>query len=196
MKKLVLIAAALLFSFNMAAQLEDEPNFGWVKGDGYFSGSVGFSTSKQADFKSNSLNLMPSAGFLVTDNFAVGAQLGFMTNKNEFEGNTTGEVNTFMAGAYGKWLCKPEKQLTPYLAVGFNYVTENDKINEIKYNGFEIGAGAGLLYSLDEDWFIGANYSVASYATLKGDFDGAEATNTFNIGLDWKQLSFALGRRF
>jgi outer membrane protein W len=148
------------------------------------------------DSKDNQFNIMPQAGFLVTDHIAVGAQFGYMSSKSETNSNTTSETNTFMAGAYGKWICSPDTQFTPYLGVGFNYVNEKEKVSDITYDGFEVGAGAGLIYGLNEHFYLGANYALLSYSTLKSDVDGADARNTFNFGLDWKQLSFSLGYRF
>ena len=107
MKKLFLFAALALFGFiNANAQGESENNdgspYGWSKGDVYLSGSVGIWSTKMGDSKDNQFNIMPQAGFLVTDHIAVGAQFGYMSSKSETNSNTTSETNTFMAGAYGK----------------------------------------------------------------------------------------------
>lgn len=201
MKKLFLFAVLALFSFmNINAQGESESNdgspYGWSKGDVYLSGAVGIWSTKMGDSKENQFTAMPQGGFLVTDHIAVGAQFGYMSSKSEVNNNVTSETNTFMAGAYGKWLCSPETQFTPYLGVGFNYLNEKEKVSDITYDGFEFGAGAGLLFSLNEHFVIGANYAIASYSTLKSNVDGAESRNTFTAGLDWKQLDFSLGYRF
>jgi outer membrane protein len=200
MKKIFLFTVLVIFTLNINAQGEDETNndsnYGWSKGDMYISGSVGLWSQKFGEEKENQFNIMPQFGMLVTDHIAVGAQVGYMSYKSEFDGTTTDESNTFMIGAYGKWLCMPENRFTPYLGVGLNYLSENDKQNDVKYSGIDVGAGAGIIYGLNEHFYLGANYALLSYSTLKADTDGAESLNTFNIGLDWKQLNFSLAYRF
>ena len=199
MKKLFLFAALALFAFNVNAQDEDNDSngYGWSKGDIYISGSVGIMSTSFGDAKDNGFTFMPQVGFLVSDNVAIGGQLGFMSNNSEDTGgNTVSESNTFMVGAYGKYLFTPEDRFTTYLGAGLNYMSEKDKISDVTYDGFEIGAGWGLVYGLNDNFFIGANHTLLSYSTFKSDIDGAESVNTFNLGLDWKSLNFSLGYKF
>ena len=201
MKKLFLFAALALFAFNAHAQegneTDGEGNIGWSKGDIYLSGSFGVWSSKTGDFKDNQFNIMPSAGYFFTDHIAAGVQVGYMSSKSEAPGgSTTSEMNTFMIGAGGKYICRPNKQFTPYVGLGFNYMSTKDDISDVTTDGFEVGLGAGLVYGLSEHWYIGANYGVLSYATSEPDVDGAESTDVFTFGLDWKELNFTLAYQF
>ena len=199
MKKILLFTVLLVFGYTANAQ-EEETNsdgYGWSKGDVYISGSVGIWSPRPGDAKDNSFNIMPQVGFLVSDNIAIGGQLGFMSyTSDDSRGDTIEDANTFMIGAYGKYLFSPQNRLNPYLGVGFNYMSSKYDIGDYKSNGFEIGAGAGLIYALCESFYIGANYGILSYSTEKPDFDDAESTDTFTLGLDWKNLNFSLAYRF
>ena len=206
MKKLFLFATLALFALNVNAQGENESNdessVGWSKGDMYISGSVGLTSMTFGDDKENEFNIMPQFGMFLSDNIAAGVQVGYMSYKEEGSSNVTfNENNTIMIGAYGKYICRPNERFTPYIGLGVNYMsTSYDHFQgnpaDFKEDGFQVGVGAGLVYGLSDHWWIGANHAGLSYTTVKADTDNAESRDTFDIGLNWKELNFSLAYKF
>lgn len=75
MKKLLVASAVALFGLSNA-QI--------AKGTVYLSGSVGYSQQEtnNGNSKVENFNVLPTAGFFVAPNFAVGLGVGFQTEKN------------------------------------------------------------------------------------------------------------------
>lgn len=101
MKKLLLsLVAVSAFAFSTQAQTE--------KGKIIVGGNVAFDTNKSdaSGSKSNtSFNIVPSVGYFVSDNFAVGTGVGYSYSKNTpVIANTTGIQNqAFVVSPFGRY---------------------------------------------------------------------------------------------
>lgn len=204
MKKLLLFAVVAVFGFsNVNAQGgEDTSNDtftgGFNKGDIYLSGALGFSSTSQDEVKSSSFMIMPSVGFLVTDNISVGLQLGYMSGKAENGVADTRDDSSFSVMAYGSYFFTPQNRFSPFAGIGAGYssTTYNLDADDYSSNGIRAGVFGGANFWLSDCFAIFTQLGVLSYSTDKADFDGAEARNTFALNLDLKEVSFGAKYRF
>ena len=218
MKKVILSAAALFaFTFANAQEATTEANGGFKAGDMFISGSVVFGTQKTGEEKTTNFNVIPRAAYFLTDNIAVGVQIGFTHTKNE---NTTfvppavidteNKTNAFTAGAFARYYVTPASKFSLFGQLGVNYVTrktENSTATQTggvtttvstddKTNGFNIGFAPGMSYFLSDSFALEATFGVLEYNTSKPDADGAESTDQFNIGLNLSNINLGLIYKF
>lgn len=200
MRNLLMFTVLSVFSFSIifAQTGEDNDSFttGWAEGDIALSGSLNYSTTSQDDVKDSSFGVMPQIGYFFNENLQGGLSLGYMSNTAEANDIDIFDESTIMAGAFLKYFCMPEKRFSPYASLGINYMSTDDGLNDVKFNGFGIGVGLGANFFLNDDWALTTSVGALSYTSEKADFDGAEARNTFGLDLDFKNIWFGVVRRF
>lgn len=186
MKKIVLSAMAV-FALSFANAQEGEPTFGFSEGDFFVEGNIGFNSAndKNTETKTNSFNFNPKAGYFISDDLAIGLDLGFGSNKTEVAGTETLKNTTVGVGAFARYyFLDLGQRFKTYGEFGLGYSTDNYKTPaDVKYNTFGAGLGLGVNYFVTENLAI--NFGLAnilSYTSEKGDWDGAEAENHFNFG--------------
>ncbi|GAA4883030.1 hypothetical protein GCM10023311_01430 [Flaviramulus aquimarinus] len=192
MKKLFLCAAVAVFAFSSMNAQEEGKTYGFSQGNIYASGSLNFNSSKTGDFKDNSFNFIPCVGFFVSDNVAVGAQLGIGSSKSENGSSTISEFSTFAVGAYAKYYFTPAEQFSFFGRFGVNYESAKNKISDVKADGFAFELNPGLNYFLSECIAIHATFGALGYSSFKQDTPGAESTNNFGLNLDLKDIGFGV----
>lgn len=199
MKKILLSAVAIM-AFGFANAQETT---GFTKGDVFASGSIGYGSEKTGENKNNVFNFSPKAGYFVTNNIAVGVKLGFTSGKQTQDaGLATIETktNTFEAGAFGRYYFTPASQFSFFgeLSAGFNSAkTEIDGVpGESKSNGFNVGVAPGISYFVSKNIALEATFGLLGYKTNKPDVDGAESTDTFNIGANFSDIRFGIVYKF
>ncbi len=197
MKKLFIVAITAL-GFTFAAQAQDvtSANGGFENGDVFISGSVGFGSEKTGDLSSNVFNIAPKVGFFVSENIAVGAQIGYTSYKNENDGTDVLDTNEFSAGVFGRYYFTPMSQFSVFAELGVDLNSGKDKLNDSKYNGFGLDFAPGISYFVSNNFAIEASIGVLGYSTSKPDFDGADSTNNFNLGLNLNDVLFGIVYKF
>ena len=213
---IVLLSAAALFVFGFANAQGDPATGaaqggggdlgGWTKGDVFMSGSVGYRGESTGDAKFNEFEVMPRVGFFVSDNIAIGGMIGYQGTTNEtiidVITEETAEVkdNMLTIGAFGRWYATPANQFSFFAELGLNYNTMNSETEgideEIKANGFEFALTPGVNYFISPNFALEASIGVLSYETSKPDFEGAESTDTFSLGVNLSQINFGLVYKF
>lgn len=202
MKKLFIAGAVALFASVNAQETE---TVGFNKGNTFITGSVGFGSITNDDAKNNSFTIAPSVGYFVSPNIAIGARVGFLNNtvsdeiaNVKFEDKT----NTFTAGAFGRYYWSPASRFSIFGELNANYATvkntetQGSVSNSGKADGFNVGIAPGINYFLSNHFALEAAWGVLNYSTAKADFDGATATNNFNIGLNLENISLGLVYKF
>lgn len=185
MKKLILSAVAV-FALTFANAQEGEPTFGFSEGDFLIEGNIGFGSTndKNFDVKTSSFNFNPKAGYFISDDLAVGLDLGFGSNKTEVNGTNTVEASSVGIGGFARYyFLDLGARFKTYGEFGLGYETANDKIADVKTNTFRAGATLGINYFVTENFAI--NFALAdilSYSSEKADVSGAEAENKLNFG--------------
>lgn len=152
------MAAIAAFGFaNVNAQ--EGTTFGFGEGDIFIEGNVSVRSSKDkntlnVETKTNSFTISPKAGYFLTDQFAVGAELGFGKYKEE-TGNTINEdVSTVGGGLFARYyFLELGKRFKTYSEFGIGYGTAKDKGNAgstLTKNTFGAGLDLGINYFVTE----------------------------------------------
>src|SRR5690554_452060 len=186
MKKLILSAMAV-FALSFAHAQEEESTFGFGEGNIFVEGNIGFGSTndKNTETKTSNFNFAPKAGYFISDDLAVGLDLGFGSNKTEVAGTETVKTSTVGFGAFARYyFLELGERFKTYGEFGIGYATTNDKIAEAKVNALGAGATLGINYFVTENFAI--NFALAdilTYTSAKGDWDGAKAVNEFGFGV-------------
>lgn len=206
MKKILLSAVAVM-AFGFANAQEATGTKGFAEGDVFITGSVGFGSEKTGDAKTSQFNISPKAGYFVTSNIAIGVQLGY-TSATDTEvvegpfGSTTVDVdtNSFEAGAFGRYYFTPARDFSFFGQLSVGYASTKTEVEgvdgESKSNGFNLGLAPGISYFVSEHIALEATFGLLGYNTSKPDFDGAESTDTFNIGANFNDINFGIVYKF
>ena len=204
MKKVLLSAVALL-AFGFAnAQEEEKGNGGFAKGDVFVSGAVTFGSSKTGDFKANAFEIAPKVGYFVTENIAVGASVGFQSLK--FDNGAADATNSGLGlGAFGRYYFTPADKFSLFAELGFDYTSYDEEFDAetgTVYRGsFEskeigLGLGAGMNYFVSSNFSIEAGVAVLGYSSNDNGGNGADKTNNFSFGGDWRAVTFGVNYKF
>ena len=139
-----------LSAFTFAkAQDMGSGSFGFSEGNILVEGNLGFNSNndKNNDTKSNSFTISPKVGYFVTDKFAVGAQLGYASSKEETAGVDTDKNSVFTAGVFGRYyFLDLGQRFKTYTDLGVDFASGKNDITDVKANGVGIGAGIGVNY--------------------------------------------------
>ncbi|MCY1479711.1 Autotransporter beta-domain protein [compost metagenome] len=200
MKKIILTVAAV-FAFGFA-NAQEETTEGFKKGDVFISGAVGFGSTKTGDFKTSDFIIAPSAGYFVTENIAIGVALGYESSKIEFGGDDA-KNNTFSVGAFGRYYFTPASKFSFFGQLGVNYNSydnefdlEAEELGEFKGDGFGVALAPGVNYFITKNLSLEATFGILGFETTKPDADGAEKTNSFDFGLDTRDIRLGLVYKF
>jgi len=204
MKKLLIASAVALFGLSNA-QI--------AKGTVYLSGSVGYSQveTNNGNSKSENFNVLPTAGFFVAPNFAVGLGIGFQTQKNTNVSTATlGNITTvntavekypaFVVAPFARkyWTLSDKLYFFGQLAVPMQFgkaETEDSSVStngtttvstststEAKYTQVGVTVKPGLDYFLNKNWTIEATIGEFGYNNYKPK--NGDATNNYSFGLN------------
>ncbi|KDN54280.1 OmpW family outer membrane protein [Flavobacterium seoulense] len=202
MKKVVLSVVALLaITF---ANAQDAKDFSFSQGDVLVEGNLGFGSTndKNTEEKTNTFSITPSVAYFLTDKFAVGAQLGYTSDKREVAGIDTDKESEFDAGVFGRYyFLDLGQRFKTYADAGVGFTTIKDDINDTKVNGFGAGVGLGINYFVTERIVLNfALRNIISYQSVKPD--GGENVSQFgfdlngNIANPFSAASFGVGYKF
>ncbi|WP_439479063.1 outer membrane beta-barrel protein [Chryseobacterium aquaticum] len=204
MKKLLVASAVALFGLSNA-QI--------AKGTVYLSGSVGYSQEEtnNGNIKSENFNVLPTAGFFVAPNFAVGLGVGFQTQKDTSIITSVNPLSTtvntrevknpaFVVAPFARkyWTLSDKLYFFGQLAVPMQFgktEVENSSVtttgtttttssvsSEAKYTSVGVTVKPGLDYFLNKNWTIEATIGEFGYNNFKPK-DG-DATNNYSFGLN------------
>ncbi|MET3537844.1 outer membrane beta-barrel protein [Chryseobacterium limigenitum] len=210
MKKLLLAGAVALFGLSNA-QI--------AKGTAYISGQVGYSQEENNnnDSKVESFRVVPTAGYFVGTNLAVGLGVGYASDKTTLTTNnalTVGESkntqSAFVVAPFVRkyWTIadklyifgqlevpmefgqlKQESVATTTIGGTTNTASTSNKAN---YTSIGVNIKPGLDYFLNKNWSIEATFGEFGYNTSKLDVDGAKSVNNYNFGLNLSAVTFGV----
>ncbi len=193
---------AALAAFGIAQAQEAPAISGFTKGDLFASGSVGYSSVKTGDIKSDQFNVTPRVGYFITNNFVIGAQLGFAsgkdTNYNALGGLDETKRTGFQAGAFARYYSTPANAFSFFgqLSAAYNATKYESGGFESKINGFDLGVSPGISYFVSDHIALETTFGFLGYGTRKPDADGAESTNSFDLNLDLSNVTFGIVYKF
>ena len=188
MKKLILSIAVLSgLAFTTQAQTE--------KGKVILGGSVGFNTNKVkgADKADVNFNVVPSVGYFLGDNFAVGTGVGYTFDKSVSGGEQTEAFQVAPFGRYYVDLAGSFKffgQLSVPLAFGAVKDVDNNGDTGTKTGSVtNIGVNVAPGFAFFPTKRIGIEFSVKGlgyeYTQFKNETSGAKTkNNAFGLNAD------------
>lgn len=195
MKKLLLASAVALFGLSNA-QI--------AKGTTFVSGVVGFAqeSDNNENVKESTFAIVPTVGYFVNTNLAVGLGVGYTNSNEKFEGDnyTTKDIHEAIVVEpfVRKYWTLGEKlyffgQLSVPMQFGnYKYEETGEETTKDKYNSFGVSVKPGLDYFLNKNWSIEATIGNFGYQTTKFDHEGAKSTDNFNFGLNLKEINFGV----
>ncbi|UKB81843.1 outer membrane beta-barrel protein [Chryseobacterium sp. MEBOG06] len=212
MKKILLAGAVALFGLSNA-QI--------AKGTTYLSGSVGYSQEEtnNGNLKTENFNVLPTVGYFVNTNLAIGLGIGYQTEKTTST-TTTSILNTttvseditkkpaFVVAPFVRkyWTLSDKLFIFGQLAVPMEFgktkienssvstsgttTVSNSTSTEAKYTQIGVTVKPGLDYFLNKNWSIEATIGEFGYNNYKPK-DG-DATNNYNFGLNLSSVTFGV----
>jgi outer membrane protein len=194
MKK-VFLSLALITTFGVANAQE-----GFSKGNTFLTGSLGISSEndKDADAKSNSTTVSIGVGHFLSNNVAVGVNLGFGSAKTTESSLTMEETSAMTAGAFGRYYFSPKSKFSMFGHLGVNYASITDKTTnpDLKVTGMDIFAAPGFNYFVSKNLSLEAVIGRIGYSSVKADVTGAKGTTGFDFGIDLTNVTFGMNLRF
>jgi outer membrane immunogenic protein len=213
MKKVLMAGAIALFGLSNA-QI--------AAGTTYLSGSVGYSQQERnnGNNKTENFNVLPTVGYFVSNNFAIGLGIGYQTQKDTNIVNnfmvpgativTTNEVKqpAFVVAPFARkyWTLGDKLYIFGQLAVPMQFgktetesttvttsgssVTTASSSSEAKYTQVGVTVKPGLDYFLNKNWSIEATIGEFGYNNFKPK-DG-DATNNYSFGLNLSTVTFGV----
>ena len=112
------------------------------------------------------------------------------------DGTDTVDANEFAVGAFGRYYFAPASQFSLFTELGVDYFSGDDKLADVGYDGFDVAFAPGISYFVSKNFAIEATVGVLGYSTTEADFDGAESTDNFNVGLNFEDISFGVVYKF
>ncbi|WP_294198887.1 outer membrane protein [Chryseobacterium sp. sg2396] len=213
MKKVLMAGAIALFGLSNA-QI--------AAGTTYLSGSVGYSQEEtnNGNNKTENFNVLPTVGYFVSNNFAIGLGIGYQTQKNTNVVNnfigagttivTTNEIKqpAFVVAPFARkyWTLGDKLYIFGQLAVPMQFgkaevenktvttsgssVSTASSSSEAKYTQIGVTVKPGLDYFLNKNWSIEATIGEFGYNNFKPK-DG-DATNNYSFGLNLSTVTFGV----
>ncbi|MFP3590954.1 outer membrane beta-barrel protein [Chryseobacterium sp. SIMBA_038] len=214
MKKLLLAGAVALFGLSNA-QI--------AKGTAYISGQVGYSQEENNnnDRKVESFKVIPTAGYFVGTNLAVGLGVGYKNDKTTK--TTTGifptgtvvtedkdTTSAFVVAPFVRkyWTIADKLYIFGQLEVPMEFgqvkeegvsttttgstVSTTSVSDKANYTSIGVNIKPGLDYFLNKNWSIEATFGEFGYNTSKFDVDGAKSVNNYKFGLNLSAVTFGV----
>ncbi|UOU97365.1 porin family protein [Chryseobacterium daecheongense] len=214
MKKLLLASAVALFGL-ANAQIS--------KGTVYVSGQVGYSQEENNnnDSKVESFRIVPTVGYFVAPNLAIGTGVGYVNDK--FSTTTTNVVGSATVVSKGEetqsafvvapfvrkyWTLGDKlyifgqlevpmefgklKDETSSVITDGNTTVTNSTSDEANYTSIGVNIKPGLDYFLNKNWTIEATIGEFGYNTAKLDVDGAKSVNNYKFGLNLSSVTIGV----
>jgi len=215
MKKVLLAGAIALFGLSNA-QI--------AKGTAYLSGQVSYSQQENnnTDRKDESFRILPTAGYFVGTNLAVGLGVGYASDKTTLTTttpvlpngmNVTESKNTqsaFVVAPFVRkyWTLADKLYIFGQLEVPMefgnvkeegsstttigNTVSTASTSTKTNYTSIGVNIKPGLDYFLNKNWSIEATIGEFGYNTSKLDADGAKSVDNYNFGLNLSSVTFGV----
>lgn len=210
MKKLVLAGAIALFGLSNA-QI--------AKGTTYISGQVGYSQKENNndDSKVESFKVLPTVGYFVGTNLAVGLGVGYKSDKTTETTNNSlivSEVknteSAFVVAPFVRkyWTIADKLYIFGQLEVPMEFgqvkeegtstttiggtTTTASTSTKANYTSIGVNVKPGLDYFLNKNWSIEATIGEFGYNTSKFDTDGAKSVNNYKFGLNLSAVTFGV----
>ncbi|GAY27907.1 porin family protein [Prevotella sp. MGM1] len=176
MKKLFLMAAFVVASVAASAQI-------------YVGGSLGFNSIKADKDASSSttFSIEPEVGYNLSDNLAVGIQLGFTSTNADDEGNKSEyTVSVFTVAPYARYTFAKSGAASFFVDGGIIF---NAYGSDAEGSSFGIGLRPGIKFAVSDKIDVVAKTGYLGYIKNNDDLGGGSA---FGLNIDNTDLSLGV----
>jgi hypothetical protein len=173
MKKIFMVAIATILIQTGFAQVN--------KGQWLVGGNTGFSSSKTGDYKTNTIEFSPNAGYFFVNNFAGGLRVNIQSVKEEV-GDLDDKYSTTTVAPFVRYYFLPATQKVNVFAdasYGFGSM-KSDGSDSRSVSGFGIMAGPAIFLSPNTALEVTLGYN-----SMKME-DADDRTNTFQFGVGFQ----------
>jgi outer membrane protein len=156
-------------------------------------GAISFTADTQEtsseDQKSTEFRFIPSAGYFVADNLAVGLNLGLSSSKTK-QGSSESKTNSFAVGPFARYYMFTSNDKFAFtgeagLLFGSRKNTPTTG-NEVKGSSVYFYISPGFTYFFNEKWGLDFQLQGISYSTTDPNKDADnDKYNSFSIGTDF-----------
>ena len=193
LRKLSIVFFAASIGFTAYAQKTET---GFKSGDKFLSGGINFSNEKTGDAKTSTIEFSPSFGYFISNNVAVGLQLGASNSKTKADGVTSEDQSGFNAYAFSRFYFTPESRFSIFGHAGLGYGVDNDKLDKVKTTHLSLNVAPGISYFLSDHFAIESTFGNLGFSSEKTNEEGSEATKNIDFGFNLSTTSFALIYKF
>jgi opacity protein-like surface antigen len=194
MKKAIFTFSIILLT-TLAVNAQNSTE-GFVKGNSFISGQVAVSSSATGDYKTTSIDLSPSFGYFLSNNLAIGLQVGVTSYQENFSGTNLKNKSGFTGGVFARYYLNPTNRFTVFGSAGLSLSSTNNKTDSLKTTSYSLGVAPGISYFLSNHFAIETTIGSLGFSSSKPDVKGADATNSINFGLNLSTASFGLVYKF
>jgi outer membrane protein len=194
MKKAIFtISIILLTTIMVNAQKSSE---GFLKGNSFLSGQFAFNSESTGDLKTTSFDFSPTVGFFLSNNVAIGVQMGVSSNQSKFKSTKISEEQGFSGGILARYYVNPTSKFSVFGSAALGFGSTNNKTDSLKTTSFSFGFAPGISYFLSNHFAIETTIGNLGFSSSKPDTKGADATNFINFGLNLSTATFGLVYKF
>ncbi|MCJ7932115.1 MAG: porin family protein [Chryseobacterium sp.] len=214
MKKILLTGAVALFGLSNA-QI--------AKGTTYLSGQIEYHHNENNEVngsrKDDVFKILPTAGYFVASNLAVGLGVGYKSAVSKYEVGDAAisnvlEIkdtdNAFVVTPFVRkyWTLSEKLYIFGQLLVPLEFGQEKIESSSAsdggdpffnyyfsqknKYTRIGVNIKPGLDYFLNKNWSIEATLGEFGYNTYKADYEGATRKNKYQFGLNLSSVTFGV----
>jgi len=203
MKKVLLFAAFAAFAMTSVNAQDDSSGF--AKSDIYMTGTVGFNSSTESsnitgdtDTDNSSTEFSPAIGYMLTDNIALEAGLGYESGD---DGSTETTVTTFSVGA--RWFMNPSDKFSLSVGAGLGFgsgtATFVGETVEGELSALTFTVAPAVNYWMSDSWGLFANIAAFQYSSItEGNSATSDEFDTTSTGLniDLTDINFGMVYKF
>lgn len=198
MRKILLtLFAATCFVVTSHAQ-----EFNFQKGDILLEGNAGLYTTKTKGYwprKSTTLTLNPKVGYLLTEKFALGIDLGYRLDKSILLNDRSGDSKTqsYRFGVFGRYyFLELGERFKAYTEGAVSYgFTNYDDYDYDKLDSYAARAGIGANFFITRKVAIGYSFAnLISYSIDKPDMPDADHISRLEVNVNSFRNFFESGQ--
>ncbi len=203
-----LLPILLVFSITYA---QEEPEYGFNKGDFFVSGTVNYNNTKYKSNDSitqNRFAIEPEFGYFINQNLALGTRLNFSTSRSENSRDFETKENGIGIGIFGKYFFTPQKRFSVYGEVSAMYraseyeqksfFEDQLEIRTSDNDSYTVAISPGVQFFVSENLALTSRIGNISYNSAENeniDPDGEKFTsenNQFSVNLGLDNLYFGV----
>jgi len=179
MKKILSLVGIVLISLTAKAQ---DANQG-LKGAWFATSQFGYQQTKTGDVKDTNLSVIPIVGTFVTPSVAIGAGLGYINMKSDFNSKTTAKTDLIVIEPLARKYWNVAGSLYFFGQAALPIITGKEKEKDTKINQFGLSVSGGFDYFVTKSFSVEFSYDLVNFTSTTIDpKDGAKTTVT-NFGL-------------